>query len=95
MKSSSLSQGDLDKLLSKLWRATRCGMYHAGMTREGVYLSGEPSDAVSFHLASGTVIINPHILVRTIRGHFERMIGDLKVGKDATLQRSFLKWFAG
>jgi hypothetical protein len=63
----------------------RCGMFHNGYTKKGVYIDGEYTEV--FEYKNGVVQLNPHLLVPAIRSHFATLAALLK-DKANTEERS-------
>ncbi len=56
-----------------LYDRIRCGMFHNGYTKRGVFINGTYSPTFSFD-SDKTVLLNPHALVLDIRQHFTGVI---------------------
>ena len=73
-----------DAWLDNLYGEVRCGLFHDGMTRRKVFLSGDYPSSIDFHTdASGVasvkaILINPHKLLQEIHDHFRGYIDDLR-----------------
>jgi hypothetical protein len=54
-----------------LWKAVRCGIYHAGMTRGGIFLTGDITSPIEVPSDYKVLAINPHLLVKAELAHLE------------------------
>lgn len=77
-------------LPAKIYRNARCGLYHHGMTEEGIILAGGGRPPIT-PLDGKKVIVNPHTLVLKLKNHFEKYIIELRNDKD--FQSNFEKRF--
>jgi len=69
-----MNHGDADGIKfveDTLWKAVRCGIYHAGMTKGNVFITGEIQNPIEVPSDYKIVAINPHILVRALRAHVD------------------------
>ena len=82
-------------LLESFYTKIRCGLYHGGMTGKGVFLSGDPTAAVSFDCGSRTLVINPHLLVPNLVRHFRSYINKLGDPSSVRLREKFEQCFDG
>jgi hypothetical protein len=81
---------DLPWLPAKVYTNARCGLYHHGMTEEGIILKGGDLPPIT-PLNGKQLIINPHTLVLKLKDHFEKYITELRNDKD--FQSKFEKRF--
>lgn len=75
------------KLLKDFYKQVRCGLFHDGMTRRNVTISGEFKKDLLF--TKNEIKINPHKFLDTIYEDFENYIKQLKNKKNARLRKSF------
>lgn len=72
----------------------RNGLYHVGLTKPGVALSGEYAEAL--HIApDGGILVNPHRWPRMFRQHLAKFTGELRDPANKTLRANFEATFAG
>lgn len=81
---------DFPWLPAKMYKNARCGLYHHGMTEEGIILMGGDYPPIT-PLKDKKLIVNPHTLVRRLRKHFETYIEQLK--NDQNFRSNFEKRF--
>jgi hypothetical protein len=67
----------------------RCGMFHNGYTKRGVYIDGDYT--VTFELKSGIVQLNPHTLVRDLRKHFTALTTRLEIKTNSNLRSNLIE----
>jgi hypothetical protein len=70
-----------------VYKMVRNGMYHSGMTKSGTLISGDYREAVA--VKSSWVLVNPHILVQDVRGHFDGYVAMLRDPKNANMREDF------
>jgi hypothetical protein len=64
-----------DEVIDRLWKETRCGLFHAGFTNGKVYLSHEKSEAIK---QDGELIfINPKIFLDSVADDYRKYISEL------------------
>lgn len=78
---------NIDRLLHNFYVGVRCGLFHDGMTRRFVTISGEFSDALSIH--ANEIKINPHKFLDKITEDFDEYITELKDTSNTVLRRNF------
>ena len=78
-----------DRLLKKLYIDVRCGLYHSGITGQGIELSGDFKYSVQFASPPDKIQINPHILVLDIQKHFLSYIRQLRDYNSKDLRNNF------
>jgi len=78
-----------DKLLGDYYSQIRCGLFHDGMTKERVSLSGEYPQPLSY--MRGIILVNPFLYLEKIKEDFKQYIDELNTN-DTTFRR-FLKQF--
>jgi hypothetical protein len=76
-------------LPDKMYYSIRCGLYHHGLTEQGIILKGEGLPPIT-PLEKESLIVNPHTLVTELKMHFEQFIKQLK---DNGLKANFEKRF--
>jgi len=87
-------QQELEKAIDRLYRALRCGLYHSGMARYGVWVEWSKPTAMRF--ARDELIISPEALVDNVYTHFDSYIETLlrpQTEKDSELRNHFEKRF--
>lgn len=70
--------GDTENVAAALYSYVRCGMYHDGITKAHVRISGEFRNAIEYDTLDRMVYINPHIMVRKLKEHFHHFVQTLK-----------------
>jgi hypothetical protein len=78
-----------EKILKKLYKDVRCGLYHAGITGPNIELSGDFNFSVKFVSPPDKVQINPHRLVPDLERHFQSYIRQLRDHKNEDLRKKF------
>jgi len=79
------------------YRKVRCGLFHDGMTREGVQISGAFSEAIHFNDMNGqrSVKVNPARLLEIVREDFnnytDELLKEARGGAKADLLVNFKK----
>ena len=77
-----------------LWRAVRCGIYHSGMTKANIAITGEIPNPMSVQSDHKLLTINPHLLVKAETAHLEGYTNDLlQSGSGTQLSLNFLARF--
>jgi hypothetical protein len=83
--------------LKSLYKNLRCGLYHQGMTRAGILLSGDPRQPYEFHdLGSGAsqIVINPKLLVDHLSNHFTSYVSTISNPANMSERARFEAMFA-
>lgn len=83
---------DIAQVVNQVYKSVRCGLYHGAMTRFGIVLSGAPTSAITLADASH-IGLNPHLLPRALRQHFNEYIQKLGDATETTLKRNFERRF--
>lgn len=78
-----------ERILNKLYKDVRCGLYHAGITGPNIELSGDFNFPVAFASQPDIVKINPHRLVPALEQHFQSYIRQLHNHKNEELRKNF------
>lgn len=86
---SSHPAGDVDSLLSALYKGARCGLYHSSQAMPGIYLSGSPAAALTFDPAEKHLLINPHLIPKKLVDHLDGYCDLLRAGTDPRLKQNF------
>ena len=81
---------ELTWLPAKIYEKARCGLYHHGLTKQGIILQGEGLPPLTI-LCDENVLINPHTLATKLKKHFETYINELS--KDANFKSNFERRF--
>jgi hypothetical protein len=79
-----------DSKLRNLYKKCRCGLFHDGMTRQGVVLSHDVSGPIGFG-DDGTLYISPFKLLNVVYSFFIQYIVDLKNPANLELRTNFEK----
>ena len=80
-----------EDILKDYYKQIRCGLFHDGMTRGNVVISGEFPDPLRY--TNGIIKINPHKFLGKIKEDFQRYVSDLEQGYDKKLIENFVKRF--
>ncbi len=88
-KFKSWNNADSKDFLDTLYKHARCGLYHAGMTREKILLL-DNNHIIFFNKKDNMIYIDRHKLVPVIQEHFKNYITQLRQG-DNQLIENFLK----
>ncbi len=86
---SYLESSRIDLLL--LYKGLRCAIYHSGLPRGNIVLSG--AYARAFESEGDMLKINPHILLKDVRNHFSGYIAKLLDQSEQASRDNFLKRF--
>jgi len=78
-----------EDILKDYYKQIRCGLFHDGMTRGNVVISGEFPDPLRY--TNGIIKINPHKFLGKIKEDFQRYVSDLEQGYDKKLIENFVK----
>ncbi len=70
-------QQDITKLKDWLWRALRCGLYHSGMSRHGMWVSESLHEVYVFE-NEDDLFMAPNALVNLLSSHFDDYIAELR-----------------
>lgn len=84
----------LDKAINEIYHQVRCGLFHVGVTRGKVILSGEFDHAVGIEVNNETkevvrISINPHKILDTIEEHFSSYVMRLRNPDEEELRTNF------
>jgi hypothetical protein len=82
------------RVADELYDQVRCGLFHTGMTRGKVVLSGgiDHAVAINVHNETGEVVrinINPHKVLDRIEGHFSSYVMRLRNPHEEELRSNF------
>ena len=75
--------------IETIYDRIRCGMFHNGYTKRGVYIDGEYT--ATFELRNGVVLLNPHLLVRDLRSHFTAFTARLESSASTDLRANLVE----
>jgi hypothetical protein len=76
-----------------LWEAVRCGIYHSGMTKGNVMITGEIQKPI-YVQSDQSLAINPHLLVKAVMAHLEHYTKQLvQLGPSKQISRNFIARF--
>jgi len=86
----------LDSAIDELYHQVRCGLFHIGITRGKVVLSGRFDRAVDLKVDNETgevtrILINPHKFLDTIEEHFSSYVMRLRDPREKFLRENFDK----
>ena len=56
----------------------RCGLFHEGITKKGIFINASQKDVFISNSQSGTLIVNPHKFLDAVRKDLEDYIKSLK-----------------
>lgn len=82
--------------VNSLYKNVRCGLYHEGMTRTGIVLTGDTTQPYRFEdLGSGTsrITINPKLLVEHLCNHFDSYVKTIEDASNASESANFEAMF--
>jgi hypothetical protein len=86
-------QDIIDDLLDTLYYGARCGLYHNAITNSKIGLTGNTPVSLSFDPTNSRLIINPHRLVPTLKGHLNNFIAQLRDPNNIQLRQKFERRF--
>ena len=78
-----------DYILDVMYEDIRCGLYHSGITNGRVIITGEIQQAMGIDLQKSVLIINPHLLVKALKGHFVGYITGLRNPNNHRMRQNF------
>lgn len=70
-----------DNIIDRLWKETRCGLFHSGFPNGKIYLSHGRSKAIEVEkdeVGNDCIHINPKLFLNEISCDFNKYISDLK-----------------
>ena len=76
------------QILKKLYKGARCGLYHAGLTRKFVYISGDVA-SIDFDVHSGTLTINPGDMIDRVAANLKSYCQQLRNPAETVLRANF------
>ncbi len=79
----------IDDVIDRLWKETRCGLFHAGFTNGKVYLSHDKGEAIK--LESSLIHINPKIFLDCVSDDYRKYISELSDQSNTKLRENFEK----
>jgi len=79
-------------LLDTLYQGARCGLYHLAMTAPGIVLE-RSGQALSSTSNPTRVVIDPHILIPELKGHFASYVARLRDPAEVDLRQRFERCF--
>ncbi|NOS68759.1 MAG: hypothetical protein HOP33_02370 [Verrucomicrobia bacterium] len=88
-----LPEKKAESIVKKLYRLGRCGLFHLGMVRAGVFLhDGDFEFEVGFDAAdeAAAIYINRHLFVKAITTRFEQYITELRDKSNSERRRRFV-----
>jgi hypothetical protein len=87
-KLNEWGHANVDSFLDTLYVKVRCGLYHTGRTRGGIGVWSEP-ETITYDFDKRVLLLNPHMLAKHIKGHFERYIARLEDPSETELRKKF------
>ncbi len=79
----------VSNVLDALYGGVRCGLYHAGMVKGKVALSGDLPAPMVYHVGENTVWIDPDKLVDALLAHFAEYADKLRNPGNVDLRTKF------
>jgi hypothetical protein len=79
----------VDYVLNLLYDDVRCGLYHAGGTNGPIMITSGVEYPIILDLQDEFLIINPHLLVPDLIGHFVAYINNLRDHNNTDLRMKF------
>ena len=83
----------VNTFLDKLYDYVRCGLYHTGLTEGPVILTGSHPKSLDITNNLQTLVVNPHLLVKDVKKHFDSYITDLRNKNNTDLRLKFERRF--
>jgi len=92
----NIDQALIDQALDHIYDQVRCGLFHVGLTRDKVRLSGDYDNPVRIDMdpESKAVLhigINPHLMLNVIEDHLSAYVCRLRNGNEQRLRENFEK----
>lgn len=82
-----------ESILKSYYDQIRCGLFHDGMTKKNVVISGEFPNPINYignqNGQGGLIKINPHKFLDKIKEDFEEYVSQLKDGSVPEIVRNF------
>ncbi len=82
-------------LVDLTWSSIRCGLFHNGMTGDGIFLNTDEGNQLEIALFKinneDKVLINPHKFLDKVKSHFQKYISKLKDNANTELRNNFEK----
>lgn len=78
-----------EEVLIDYYKQIRCGLFHDGMTKENVFISGDFKNPLSYN--NGVIMVNPKLFLDAVKNDFENYIDLLKYSTDNSHLRRFTK----
>lgn len=89
---SGVDSTDIDTMLTLLWSGVRCGLYHTGMTKSKIIITGNIDDAIGFSQKDQILAINPHKLPTALITHITQYRDHLlNEGEHSQIGKNFTK----
>ncbi|HYO87611.1 MAG TPA: hypothetical protein VER79_03130 [Candidatus Limnocylindrales bacterium] len=76
-----------EEVLQRIWKETRCGLFHAGFPSGKIYLSHDRRSAIE--VDGDRIYINPNEFVDRVVCHFLYYIDELQNERNADLRKHF------
>jgi len=84
---NSWPSNDQDDALGLMYQSLRCGLYHGGLTEDGIAVSWNLRTALEWN--GHAVFVQPAHLALSIREHFKEFLKRLKNPTETTLRTNF------
>lgn len=95
----SMSQHQIaEDVAARMYSGARCGLYHIGLAKAGIFISNEEIDSISIRYPKGgyehlptLIAINPHVFIADIRDHFDGYLEKLRNPANQNVRENFMK----
>lgn len=85
---------DVERLLTRLYKGARCGLYHNSMTMPGIGLGPPSGDVpITYDARTNELAINPESLPRALKNHLEQFRARLLNPGNFDLRQNFERRF--
>lgn len=85
---------ETEDMMTEFYAKVRCGLYHAGMTKNFVFLTGDGPSTITYDPTTKTLAVNPHFLVPKMIDHFKAFIATLRDTSNTAERQNFATFFA-
>ncbi|MFH1113455.1 MAG: hypothetical protein V1792_06000 [Pseudomonadota bacterium] len=85
------NQDEIERFQHMLYDFMRCGLFHSGIAYHKVWVSGHFGQVYVFR--GDDLIIDPKLLTKELKDHFDNYIGELRKGTNPSLVKNFEKRF--
>lgn len=83
--------GAQSDVIDLLWKSARCGLFHSGFTKSGIYISNEINCPIEFR--GNEVYVNVNLFLHEISRHFNAYMMDLRNSENHVLGIKFQKFW--